>query len=63
MRAAAGVVVDKAGANVRGEADVEVGLWIGSLQNVDESLVFGHAKTKATAVPSAGVSNIHGLAL
>jgi hypothetical protein len=48
VRAAAGVVVDKACANVRGEADVEVWLEIGSLENVDESLVFRHARRKAT---------------
>jgi hypothetical protein len=40
--AATGVVVGAAGADVRGEANVVVGFGIGTLQNVDESLVFGH---------------------
>ena len=63
VRAAAVVVVGETGANVRGETDVVVVSWIGSLQNIDKSLVFEHPKAKATAVPSVDVSKFTGLAL
>ena len=52
MRAAAGVVVGEAGVDVRSEADVVVRPGIDTLQNVDESLVFGHPQVKATSVPT-----------
>ena len=51
VRAAAGVVVGESGVDVRGETDVEVSLRIGTLENVDESLVFGHPKAKARSAP------------
>ena len=60
--AAARVVVGEAGANVRGEADVEMRRRIGALENVDESFVFGHARPKATAMPAADVSKLTGCA-
>ena len=44
VRAAAGVMVGEAGGYVVRMADTVVGCWIGTLQNVDESLVFGHPK-------------------
>ena len=56
--AAAGVVVGEAGADVRGVTDVEVWLRIGTLENVDESLVFRHARPEATAMPTADVSKL-----
>ena len=50
---AARVVVGEAGANVRGEANVEMRRRIGALENVDESFVFGHARPEAKAMPAA----------
>ena len=38
--------------DVVGEADVIVNFGRGALQNVDESLVFGHPNAKATSVPT-----------
>ncbi len=52
--AATVVVVGEAGGNVVGEADVVVGFGIGAFENIDEALVCGHAKAKATAVPKRG---------
>jgi hypothetical protein len=52
VRAAAGVVVGEAGGDVVRDADVVVGFGMGTFQNVNESLVFGHPKAKATAVPT-----------
>jgi len=60
---AAGVVVGEAGGDIRGVTDVEVWLRIGVLENVDESLVFRHARPEATAMPIAEVSKLTGCAL
>ena len=60
--AAAGVVIGEAGGDVRGVTDVEVWLRIGVLENVDESLVFRHARPEATAMPIADVSKLTGFA-
>ncbi len=51
VRAAASIVVGETGENVRGETDVVVVSCIGSPQNMDKSLVFGHPKANATPVP------------
>ena len=58
---AAGVVVGEAGGDIRGVTDVEVWLRIGVLENVDESLVFRHARPEATAMPIAEVSKLTGM--
>ena len=42
VRAAAGVVVGEARGDVVGETDVIVSSGTGALQNVDDSLAFGH---------------------
>jgi hypothetical protein len=49
--AAAGVVVGEARGDVVRKADVVARLGIGAVQNVDESLVFGHSKAKARSMP------------
>ena len=46
--AAAGVVVIEAGEDIRRQADIEVRLGVGTLENVDESPVFRHTRRKAT---------------
>jgi hypothetical protein len=51
VRASAGVVVGEPRGGVVREADVVMGFGFGTLQHVDESLVLGHPKAKATAVP------------
>jgi hypothetical protein len=47
--AAAGIVVFQAGADAGGQTNVEVWLRIGTLKNVDESLVRRHRETEGNA--------------
>ena len=54
--AAAGIVIGEAGADVRGVTDVERWLRISTLENVDESVGFGHARPEATPMPIADTS-------
>ena len=54
--AAAGVVVGEARGDIRGEADVVARLGSGTLQYVDESLVFRHPHVKATSVPTCWIT-------
>ena len=51
------VVVGEAGRNVRSATDIEMWLRIGIFENVDESLVFRHARPEATPMPDADFQN------
>ena len=46
-------------ADVRGAADVEVGLLIGTLENVHKASVFGHARRGATPMPNMDIYETH----
>ena len=56
---AAGVVVGEAGLDVSGTTDVEMWLRPDTLEEVDESLVFRHARREATPMPYLDARGTH----
>ena len=55
LHAAAVVVIGEAGGDVRRQADIEVRLGVGTLENVNESPVSRHTRRKATRMPKAEI--------